>query len=140
MDSPWHAVRPIASTFLASNSAMHGVTTVGPDRRYPRQDCENTGAIRPLINTNNDCTLPVIRQKVAGSLKRRHDRVNYNRDDIRCRVFWRSEVNYAGCGEKSRVAGPPRPARTHHRPTITNHGFSWGNYPILCVWRNAHGR
>lgn len=35
--------QPIASTFLASRRSMHGVGTVGPDRRYPRQECKIRG-------------------------------------------------------------------------------------------------
>lgn len=40
---PLDPARPIASTFLMSSSVMRGVGTVGPDRRYPRQDWQKHG-------------------------------------------------------------------------------------------------
>lgn len=118
---------------------MHGVTTVGPDRRYPRQDCKNTGAIRPLINTDDNCKLPPIRQTATGLLRRRRDRVNSDSHDISRSSsvpVLRSVVKYARCGENSRLAGPPRPARTLHCQCPNSHE-SWlqlGKLPhIVCL-------
>lgn len=78
--------------------------------------------------------IAAIRQKVAGTLRARHNRVDANGHGHSLKSFLRSELNCAKMRSGRLASGPSRPARAHYCPAITNHDLSRGNYPILCVW------
>lgn len=104
----------------------------GPEISPPRM--QKYGANPTSYHYQRCMQIAAIRQKVAGSLGARHSRVDSNGHGHSLKSFLRSEVGCAKIRSSGLASGPSRTEHAHHCPTITNHDFSRGNYPILCVW------